>query len=561
MTSEVDVPRFSVITPVHDPTVSGLRACADSVFAQSHTDWEWVICDDASSDGAVRTMLDNLALDERVTLIRRETNGGIVAATNDALSAAAGEFLAFLDHDDLLTAKALTVVEEVLSRDDQIDFVYSDEDKIDEDGNLSQRFSKPAWSPERLRAQNYCSHLSVMRRSLVDELGGLRSGFDGAQDYDLVLRVSERARAIAHIPRVLYHWRMSVGSTAADADAKPYALEAGRRAVEEHLNRMGINAEVTLTEQRYLRVRRTPQATPRVSLIIPTNGARGRVWGQSLTLVENCVASIIARSTYPDVEIVVVHDMIDESLLARLRALAGDRLVEVPFDRPFNFSEKINLGVARSSGRIIVPLNDDTMVASPGWLETLVAHLEEPDIGMVGPRLLLADGRIQSAGHYNKFGPHHVAAGCAADDTGPFGLLTLASERSGLTLACAALRREVFDEVGGLSEVFPGAFNDVDLAYKLQRVGYRIVWTPEADLFHFESLSRDPSTKPIELTHLFERWGVECATADWFLPRLDLQMAGAALSDNLPVPPQTANMVLTWRLAQVGKPGPKSITD
>ncbi len=153
------------------------------------------------------------------------------------------------------------------------------------------------------------------------------------------------------------------------------------------------------------------------------------MWGQSLTLVENCVASIIARSTYPDVEIIVVHDMIDESLLARLKALAGDRLVEVPFDRPFNFSEKINLGVARSSGRIVVPLNDDTMVASPGWLETLVAHLEEPDIGMVGPRLLLADGRIQSAGHCNKFGPHHVAAGCAADDTGPFGLLTHASEQ------------------------------------------------------------------------------------------------------------------------------------
>jgi GT2 family glycosyltransferase len=354
---------------------------------------------------------------------------------------------------------------------------------------------------------------------------------------------------------------MSVGSTAADADAKPYALEAGRRAVEEHLDRAMISAEVTLTEQRYLRVRRTPQATPRVSLIIPTNGARGRVWGQSLTLVENCVASIIARSTYPDVEIVVVHDMVDEALLAKLRALAGDRLVEVPFDRPFNFSEKINLGVARSCGRIIVPLNDDTMVASSDWLETLVAHLDEPDVGMVGPRLLLADGRIQSAGHYNKFGPHHVAAGCAADDTGPFGLLTLASERSGLTLACAALRREVFDEVGGLSEVFPGAFNDVDLAYKLQRAGYRIVWTPEADLFHFESLSRDPSTKPSELTHLFERWGVECATADWFLPRLDLQMAGAALSDDLPVPPQTANMVLTWRMAQVGKLGPRSVTD
>ena len=555
------MPRFSVVTPVHDPSVDGLRACADSVLGQSHSDWEWVISDDASSDAEVVAYLDELARDQRVTLIRREVNGGIVAATNDALRVATGEFVTFLDHDDLLTPDALSAVDEVLLGDDSIDFLYSDEDKIDDDGNRSQRFTKPAWSPERLRAQNYCSHLSVMRRALVDEVGGLRAGFDGAQDYDLVLRVSERARAIAHIPKVLYHWRMSSGSTAANADAKPYALEAGRRAVVEHLERCGIWAEVSLTEQRYLRVRRAPTSRPRVSLIIPTNGARGRVWGQTMTLVENCVASTVERSTYPDLEIVVVHDMVDEALLSRLRSIAGDRLVEVPFDRPFNFSEKINLGVVRSTGSIVVPLNDDAMVASPDWVETLVAHLEEDEVGMVGPRLLLADGRIQSAGHYNKFGPHHVAAGCAADETGPIGLLTLASERSGLTLACAALRRSVFDEVGGLSEVFPGAFNDVDLAYKLQRAGYRLVWTPEADLFHFESLSRDPSTRPIELTHLFDRWGVECATADWFLPRLDLQMAGAALGDDLPVPPQTTNMVVTWRMAQLGRPGPQSVTD
>ncbi|MGB1724040.1 MAG: glycosyltransferase family 2 protein, partial [Ilumatobacteraceae bacterium] len=394
------MPRFSVVTPVHDPSVDGLRACADSVLGQSHSDWEWVISDDASSDAEVVAYLDELARDQRVTLIRREVNGGIVAATNDALRVATGGFVAFLDHDDLLTPDALSAVDEVLLGDDSIDFLYSDEDKIDDDGNRSQRFTKPAWSPERLRAQNYCSHLSVMRRALVDEVGGLRAGFDGAQDYDLVLRVSERARAIAHIPKVLYHWRMSSGSTAADADAKPYALEAGRRAVVEHLERCGISAEVSLTEQRYLRVRRAPTSHPRVSLIIPTNGARGRVWGQTMTLVENCVASIVERSTYPDLEIVVVHDMVDEALLSRLRSIAGDRLVEVPFDRPFNFSEKINLGVVRSTGSIVVPLNDDAMVASPDWVETLVAHLEEDEVGMVGPRLLLADGRIQSAGHY-----------------------------------------------------------------------------------------------------------------------------------------------------------------
>ncbi|MEL0284287.1 MAG: glycosyltransferase, partial [Ilumatobacter sp.] len=179
------MPRFSVVTPVHDPSVDGLRACADSVLGQSHSDWEWVISDDASSDAEVVAYLDELARDQRVTLIRREVNGGIVAATNDALRVATGEFVAFLDHDDLLTPDALSAVDEVLLGDDSIDFLYSDEDKIDDDGNRSQRFTKPAWSPERLRAQNYCSHLSVMRRALVDEVGGLRAGFDGAQDYDL----------------------------------------------------------------------------------------------------------------------------------------------------------------------------------------------------------------------------------------------------------------------------------------------------------------------------------------------------------------------------------------
>lgn len=522
----MEQPRFSVLTPVFNPPIAAFRACAASVFAQSFENWQWILVDDQSTDPAVAEALDEFALLDRVTVIRRSENGGIVAATNDALAAATGEFVAFLDHDDALALNALAVVDEVLRADDALDYVYSDEEKIDFNGNPCDRIRKPSWSPDRLRAQNYCCHLSVMRRSLVTELGGLREGFDGSQDWDLTLRVTEAARAIAHIPHVLYHWRMVVGSVAADIGYKPYALEAGRRAVAAHLERLGIPADIEITEQNFMDVRRHLTGTPKISIIIPTNGSTRRVWGQDVVLVEQCVASIVARSTYADYELVIVHDMLDESILTRLEELAPGRVTLVPFARPFNFSEKMNLGSLRSTGDLLVLLNDDTFVASPDWMQVLAAHLQEPDVGMVGPRLLYADGRIQSAGHWNHFGVQHVAPGFAVDDTGPFGCLAFPAERSGLTMACAMVPRKLFLSVGGLDTGFPEAFNDVDFGNKLRLLGYRLVWTPQASVYHFESASRDPRVTDEDHIRLFQRWGHLMDAPDPYLPWFSFQAGG-----------------------------------
>ena len=518
----VGTPRFSIVTPVFDPRLADFRSCTQSVLGQTAIDWEWILADDGSSDEALLEFLSGLSADPRVTVVTLERNAGISAATNAALERATGEFVAFLDHDDELTTDALAIVAEAIESADRPDMLYSDEVKIADNGGLYDWFAKPEWSPERLRGHNYCNHLTVARTSLVRELGGLRSEFDGAQDHDLVLRIGERTNRVIHIPRVLYRWRATAGSAASDPMAKPGATVAGSRAIRDHLARVGIDAEVTAPfPGRYRTVRRV-QHRRSVSIIIPTRGDTKRVSGRPIDLVVNAVQSIMATSRDPGVEIVVVHDRHTPShTLERLTDLAGPSLVLAEWDAPFHFSRQVNLGVVRSSGEILVLLNDDTEVITADWLDTLVGYLEEPDVGMVGPMLLLADGRIQSAGHHYLPTPLHIGAGADADDPGPHAMFAVAGERSGVTAACAALRRDVFYEVGGLSVRFPNCYNDVDLGFKLMDAGYRIVWTPHAKLHHFESLSRDPRESTQEAQELASRWGRRLGT-DPYARQLDL---------------------------------------
>jgi O-antigen biosynthesis protein len=518
----VGTPRFSILTPVFNPRLSDFEACARSVLEQTFADWEWILADDGSSDEALLSLLSDLATDPRITLSTLAQNAGISAATNAALEHATGEFVVFLDHDDELTIDALDVVASTIDAADRPDMLYSDEVKLADNGGLYDWFAKPDWSPERLRGHNYCNHLTVARTTLVKDLGGLRSEFDGAQDHDLVLRIGEQTKRVVHIPRVLYRWRATADSTASDPTAKPAATVAGCRAIREHLQRVGIDAEVTAPNPGRYRSLRRLQRHPSVSIIIPTRGDTKRVGGRPIDLVVNAVESITSTSRYPGVEFVVVHDReTPEHILKRLSALVGPSLVLAEWQEPFHFSRQVNLGVVRSSGEIVVLLNDDTEVITPDWLETLVGFLEECDVGMVGPMLLLADGRIQSAGHHYSPTPLHVGAGAAADDPGPHAMFTVAGERSGVTAACAALRRDVFFEVGGLSVCFPICYNDVDLGFKLIEAGYRIVWTPHARLHHFESLSRDPRPSMQEAEELADRWG-RCLGTDRFSRQLDL---------------------------------------
>src|SRR5918997_4716010 len=329
-------PRFSVVTPVYDPPVDVLRATIRSVTEQTFTDWQLVLVDDLSPTSAVLETLDEAAAaDPRITVVRRATNGGIVAASNDALAAATGEFVALLDHDDELHPDALRLVDEALRARPEADYAYTDEDKIDAHGFRSGPFYKPDWSPERFRTQMYTCHLSVLRRSLVDEVGGFDAAYEGAQDWDLVLRVTERARKVVHVPKVLYHWRMLASSTAASGEeAKPYAYHAGTRALQAHCDRIALPATVAADDEHsgVYHLHPALAAHPRVSIVIPTNGGTRQVRSEHVTLVVHCVRSVVETSTYPDYEIVVVADTsTPDGVVDELRSIAGDRLKVVDY--------------------------------------------------------------------------------------------------------------------------------------------------------------------------------------------------------------------------------------
>ena len=502
-------PLFSIITPVFNPPVNALRECIDSVLSQTFLNWEWCITDDGSSDQEILSLLKEASKnDPRISVQYRNANGGIVAASNDSLSVATGTFVAFLDHDDCLHADALAQVAIEINTYRDVDYLYTDEDKITEKGEHYDVFLKPDWSPERLRGQNYCSHLSVARRELVATVGGLRAGFEGSQDYDLILRITEQARRIVHIPEVLYHWRAIAGSTASSADEKPYAYLAAEKALTEHLARCGIQGSVSTAGWGYHKISRRLTETPLVSIIIPTCGTEKVIFGQLRLLVIELLKSIISKSTYTNIEIVIVADShTPQAVFDQLATISGTTVKIVQYSKPFNFSEKCNIGFAHSEGEVILLLNDDMEIISPDWLKIMLGHVLETDVGMVGPMLLFEDSRIQSASHSNTPSPHNFRMGHSSGQPGEFGILAVARECSGVTGAAAMIRRDVFNEVGGLSLQFPNCFNDVDLGFKILNAGYRIIWTPHVEILHFESASRENTVTDEETALVQSRWG------------------------------------------------------
>ena len=517
-------PTFSIVTPVYNPPIDALGAMIESVVTQPYPHWELCLVDDASTDAEVWAVLTRAAAsDARVRVMRRTENGGISRASNDGLAMATGEFVAFLDHDDVFVQATLTTIAHALEQHAPVDFAYTDEAKLFTDGRRGMPFYKPDWSPERMRSQMYTGHLGVMRRSLVEEVGGFRSEFDGSQDYDLVLRLTERTDRILHVPEMLYLWRALPTSAAGDTEAKPYAFDAGRRAVQEHCDRVGIDGTVeTLPRAGCHRVRRRLRGAPLVSIVIPTRGSTSRVGGVRRVHVEHAVASVIERSTYSNVEFVVVADRATPpEVVTALEELGRDRLRLVWFDGPFNFSAKINAGVLESSGDVILMLNDDVEVVTPDWIETLVALAQEPDCGMAGAKLLFEDGTLQHAGHvYLGGNMTHIYLGYPDDEPGMEHMLHIERECSGVTAACAAVRRDVFEEVGGLCEDLATNFNDVDFSLKIRQLGLRIVWTPHAVLYHFESSTRVREVNSSDVEIIGSRWGHVLADDPYYSPNL-----------------------------------------
>jgi len=515
-------PLISVVTPVYDATADVLEECIDSVRAQRYGNWQLCLVDDCSPSPHVWPQLAEAMLsDPRIFARRREVNGGIVAASNDAIAMAQGEIVVFLDHDDMLHPWALQRVADTFAEYSDVDYVYTDEDLIDPDGHRFSPFYKPDWSPERFRNQMYCCHLSAVRRDLGDRLGWLRDGFDGAQDWDLILRVTEEARRIVHIPEVLYHWRMVPSSVLSGDDVKPYAYEAAARALRGQCERLGIDAEVIELERRgHFRTKRKVIGEPMASIVIPTRGSRGTVWGAERVLVTEAVRSVVERSTWRNFELLIVADSSTPlDVLADLVDLARERVRIIDYDKPFDFSDKCNLGALHARGEFLLFLNDDTEVIDADWLESLVGLGQEASAGAVGAELLFEDGRIQHVGHLALGGnPGHLMFGRSPDADANRLALWLDREVSGVTAACMLVRREVFDEVGGFSLDFPGNYNDVDLCHKIRAAGYRIVVTPHARLHHFESLTRDPQVITSELTKLQERWWPELNRDPYYNP-------------------------------------------
>ena len=482
-------PRFSVLMPVYCPPQPYLEQAIQSVLDQQYPDWELRIVDDGSPTTAHFAWLDALAArDGRVQFLCRKNRGGIAVATNDALAASSGDYCLFLDQDDLLPPSALfefaaRIVERPLT-----DMLYADEDRVDSAGLRSRPFFKPDWDPEWLRTTNYVLHPLVLRTTFLRAMGGLRTGLDGVQDWDVALRAGETARpdAIEHIPRVLYHWREHAGSTAAGIYEKTGVVSAQERALRDSIKRRAEIAEIENPGGAWRIRYALPAEPPLVSIVIPT---RDRV-----ELLRRCVAGLRERTAYARWEAIIVDNNTTESeALLFLSSLATDTRFKVIRDeRGFNYSALCNEGVVAANGDIIVLLNNDVYPIDPYWLTELVVHARRPEIGLVGAMLYYPNDTIQHAGVV--LGLNGVAdrpyigypRGFAGVDSRLLSVHTVTA----MITACAAIRRSVYQRVGGMDESLPVACNDLDLCLRVAELGYRNVLTPHAELYHHESASR-----------------------------------------------------------------------
>jgi GT2 family glycosyltransferase len=551
-------PLVSILMPVFDPPERVLRAAIESVRSQAYVNWELCIADDASSEPHVRRVLDGYErLSDRIRVVHRSSNGGISAASNAALEMAEGELVALLDHDDLLRPHSLLLSVLRFETDPRIGFVYSDADCIDDNGVRFSHHFKTDWNPALLRSQNCMGHLSVIRTELVRSVGGFRSAFDGSQDWDLALRVTELlpAGAIAHVPHVLYHWRAITGSVALEGlAAKPYAADAARRAAEEHVRRIGRRGYVLPvgSHQKVRFLLRAPR--PRVSVVVPSTGRPD--------LLEPCIDGLLTKTRYDELEVVVtVAETAWEN--ARTRECLGSiasrsrvRVLTYP-TRPFNFALTINEAVAATDTPLILLLNDDIEVVYDDWLDAMVGYAEDERVGAVGGMLVYPDGSIHSAGML-------VGARSIAENryhrrpstvAGYANRARLPQDLSAVVGACMLVRRAAFDEVGGLDVSFPVAYNDIDFCLRLRRAGWRIVYVPDATLVHRGSASFETHQRGRENEHerdaarMRQRWGPALDDDPMHNPNLALD---ASNPSRLAFPPRVA---YPWRSeAQVERP-------
>lgn len=508
-------PVISILTPVYNVDKIWLDKAIESVRAQVYPEWELCLADDASTESHVRETLEYYAaLDPRIKVTFLEENQGISGASNAALALAGGEFVGLLDNDDELTPDALYEVAKLLGEHPDADMVYSDEDKLDMEGGRLEPFFKPDWNPDQFFCHMYTCHFGVYRREIVERIGGFRIGFEGSQDYDLVLRLIEETGNIFHIPKILYHWRKIPGSTAERYDVKD-SDKPSLMAIEEAVIRRNPDATVEKgLRPGTFRVRAPISGDPLVSIIIPTK--------DNAALLKACVESVIAGADYPNYEILVVDNMSREpDTKAYLRSLEGrERCRVIPYAAPFNFAAINNEAAREARGDFLLFLNNDTEVMSGEWLVPMLEFAQRPDVGAVGARLLYRDNAIQHAGIILGVGgiANHAFYNFPPGREPYFGLTDVIRDCSAVTGACMMVRRQVFEELGGFDEAnCPIAFNDVDLCLRMREKGYLVVYTPYAVLYHHESVSRGKKKDP-EGKYMLKRWGTLIENDPYYNP-------------------------------------------
>jgi GT2 family glycosyltransferase len=482
-------PLISVIVPVYNTDEVHLEEMIQSVRNQIYGNWELCIADDASTNPRVRMILErHQNSDKRIKVVYRNTNGHISAATNSALELATGEYIALLDHDDVLPRHALATVAEAIIRNPSADIFYSDEDKIDQTGIRYDPYFKPDWNEELLYGQNYISHLGVYRLDLVKRIGAFRVGYEGSQDYDLALRAASATTGpIIHIPHVLYHWRLFQGAQTFSSTQLKVASSAARRAIQDQLASKGERVSVTEAVGGYHRVvRDEPLAWPRVTAVIPTR--------DHVDILKECISGLHELTDYPNIEVIIAdNDSIEDGTLEYFRQVQtqGVKVVHIPGE--FNYSRINNSAIKHATGEIVLLLNNDISMIDRSWLKAMVVHLMHEKVAAVGAKLFYPDRTLQHGGVVLGMGgvAGHVHLGTTSEDPGYFARLMLPQDVACVTAACMAVKKSVFEEIGGFDERnLSVAFNDVDLCIRIRKAGYRIIWTPYAQLLHHESKSR-----------------------------------------------------------------------
>lgn len=486
--------KISVLVPAYRTPESYLRQMIESVQAQTYENWELCIADGSGKGESLEKIVSQYAAkDSRIRYQLLDKNEGISGNTNAAIRMASGEYLAFFDHDDLLAEDALYEAARAIE-EQKAELIYTDEDKVRAD--LSEYFQphfKPDYNPDLLCANNYICHLVVVKKELADRVGGLRKEFDGAQDHDFLLRITERTDRIVHIPKVLYHWRIHKASTADNPASKLYAYQAGQKAISEHLKRLGLEAEVSQTKDfGFYRVSYPVQGTPLVSIVIPNKDEKDTL--------KACLESIKEKTTYPSYEIVIVENNSQTSeIFEYYKEIDGkDGIRVVTWKEPFNYSKINNFGFQYAKGDYVICLNNDITVITPSWIEEMLGYCQRPGTGIVGVRLYFPDDTIQHAGIIVGMGgcAGSLFVGMNRKRTGYMHKAALVQDLSAVTAACMMVKREAFEVAGGFEESLAVAFNDVDFCLKVRRAGYLVVYNPYAELYHYESKTRGLEDSP-----------------------------------------------------------------